>query len=89
MLLFFVYKLVTKTINELKKKDARDEYGTLYEGIELSQPPSKYYYLLILARGILLVVLIVFLESVPVLQVVPLIIFNMGLISPGDTDRSL
>jgi len=80
MFLFVCTKLYYRDNQRLDKEHVRLMYETLYEGVNLSKPYSKCYYLVLLVRGILLACLVTFLESSPVFQIVPLILFNVGLI---------
>jgi len=80
MFLFICTKLYYRDNQHLDQDHVRLMYETLYEGINLSKPYSKCYYLVILVRGCLLTCLIAFLEFSPILQIVPLILFNVFLI---------
>ena len=76
--LFFCKSLYQRDSEHLEKKLIRKMYGTFYEGIKLSAGVlSKYYNMLILFRGILITCLVTFLEAMPILQILPLILFNI------------
>ncbi len=78
---FFFWRVLLQRENEhLNKKMVQKMYGTLYEGVVLSKTFSKYYNVVILVRGILLMALITFFEANPIVQILPLIIFNIGLV---------
>lgn len=55
-------------------------WGALYEGMRVENKIGKYYYFIILLRGVLLLFLITFGERVPFLQIIPMIYFNAGLV---------
>ena len=80
LIIFFSITLARNKNGDLKKKSVRAAYGTLYEGLTLSQKFAKYYNLIILLRGICLVCLVTFLEANPLLQITPLIFFNGGFV---------
>ena len=80
MTLFFSRSLFFRENEHLKKKHVRKLYGTFYEGIVLTGLLAKYYNVAILLRGFLVTFLVVFLEARPVLQIIPLIFFNVVLI---------
>jgi len=78
---YFITKaLYTRNQAQLDKEPVRKVFGTLYEGISLKDPESKYYNLLILARGVMLVTLVSFCQTIPILQITILIPFNAGLV---------
>jgi len=79
--IFFFWRVLLRRDNDhLKKKMVKRMFGTLYEGIALSSVFSKYYYVIILLRGVLLMCLITFFEASPVFQIIPLIFFNISLV---------
>ena len=80
MSMFLVKILHTRDASDLRTKEVKMTYGTLYEGISLRKPHGKYYNMIILLRGTLLVFLAVFLDVSPRAQIIPLIIYNIGLI---------
>lgn len=82
LMLQFALEILSKNNDvELNKKGSKELYGTLYEGISLKKKQKgKYYHLLILIRGVLLMFMIAFFEISPVFQIIPLIFFNIGLI---------
>ena len=55
-------------------------YGTLFEGMSMKHGISKYYHVFILLRGFTLVFLVVFFETHPLLQIIPLILINLLLV---------
>jgi len=65
---------------QLKKSSIEEVYGTLYEGVVLTGDKTKYYHIVILLRGILIVCLVSFFEAVPLFQIAPLILFNVSLV---------
>jgi len=80
-MIIFISRILFKRENDLLKKDLiKRIFGTLHEGIELNHSLSKYFHIIILFRGILLVFLVVFFEDYPLLQILPLIFFQIGLI---------
>jgi len=80
MILFSFSILLTRKNKILKLNRIRERYGTLYEGISLKNPKTKYYNLILLSRGIVLMILISFAEEIIALQLVPLILVTMCLI---------
>jgi len=74
------FTLRQKNNQELKKGPVEKMYGTLYEGLILSGKTTKYYNIVILIRGILIVGLVAFWEEVPLFQIFPLILFNVCLV---------
>ena len=74
---FSVKILSKKSIADLKSEAAEKEYGTLYKDIELTNDASKYYYIITLVRGIVINFLVTFVDSLPLMQVVVLIFYNM------------
>lgn len=80
-IIFFWRVLVQRNNEHLEKKMVQRMYGTLYEGVVLSKKTfAKYYNVVILVRGILLMCLITFFEASPVIQILPLIFFNLVLV---------
>ena len=78
MMLHFVWDVLqTQTKRRLELPLVKVTCGTLYEGLKLRDSLAKYYHLLIMLRGFLLVFLVVFLDIQPMLQVVPLILYNI------------
>jgi len=77
---FITKVLYKKNSEQLDKEPIRKMYGTLYEGISLKDQDAKYYNIIILIRGVLLVALITFCSKIPILQIVGLIPFNAGLV---------
>ncbi len=77
-ILFFVLK--SKNNQQLKVSKIEEVYGTLYEGVVLTGDKTKYYNIIILLRGILVVALVSFFEAVPLFQIAPLILFNVSLV---------
>ena len=69
--------LSKRTINDLNEEGTEKKYGTLYEGIKLTDGSAKYYYLIILIRGIVITFLVTFVYSLPLLQIVILIFYNI------------
>ncbi len=72
--------LKNRNNQQLKKSNIEEVFGTLYEGVVLTGGSTKYYHLIILFRGILIVSLVSFFESVPLFQIAPLILFNICLV---------
>ena len=69
--------LSKKSIADLKSETTEKKYGTLYNDIELTNDASKYYYIIMLVRGIVISFLVTFVDSLPLMQVVVLIFYNM------------
>ncbi len=65
---------------QLKKSSIEEVFGTLYEGVVLTGDKTKYYHIIILLRGILVVGLVSFFEAIPLFQIAPLILFNISLV---------
>ena len=72
--------IFTHRSEAMKQESFKKVYGTLCEGMSLEKAGSKFYYLIIFTRGVLLMALITFVSDFPVLQVVPLIIYNIGVV---------
>ena len=80
-MIFFIVRILYKRDNKLLEFGLiRRIYGTLYEGISLNKPTTKYYNLIILFRGLLLIFFVSFAESTPMLQIIPLIFLNAFLV---------
>ncbi|RYE39185.1 MAG: hypothetical protein EOP48_26085, partial [Sphingobacteriales bacterium] len=78
---------VFQILLELDNKNIKDEnfensVGTLYEGLKMKkyQSFSKFYYFIILLRGMLLAFLNIFVDNFPIIQVTSLIVFNVLLV---------
>jgi len=81
IMISFMLRILYKRDNDLLKKGLiKRIYGTLHEGVILKKSTSKYFHIVILFRGLLLVCLISFFEDSPLIQIIPLIFFNVGLI---------
>ena len=81
---YFMCQEIFKNLRKLEVEKAKEEniessIGTLYEGLVMKKdkPSAKYYYLLILLRGMLLVFLDVFVDFWPIVQISCMIIFNL------------
>lgn len=74
---FLLRILFKRNINTLKSKSIIKIYGTLYEGLQLKTSETKYYYLMILWRGILISLLVSFFEATPFIQIIPLVLYNI------------
>ena len=79
MLLFLFKTLLRLKKRNFKNPNVENSVGTLYEGLRMNKYRAwrKYYYLIFLLRGILLVSVDAFLDSTPWLQVGSLIAFNV------------
>jgi len=77
-ILCFILK--RKDNQQLKRTTTEEVYGTLYEGLILTGTGTKYYNIVILLRGILVVCLVAFWEAVPLFQIFPLVLFNVCLV---------
>jgi len=81
IMLHFVWDtLQTQSRYRLELPLVRIVYGTLYEGLDLKDNMAKYYHLLIMLRGFLLIFLTVFMDVQPLLQVFPLIFYNLWIL---------
>jgi len=77
----FLFRILKKRDNDLlSMKLIGRIYGTLYEGIILNTSTAKYYYMMVFIRGMILGLVLVFMEDSPLLQILPLVFFNVGLI---------
>ena len=75
---FLIFRKIYKSSgSQLQEKSASEVYGTLYEGMDMQVESSKYYYFVVLMRGILLILLTVYVSSLPLLQIACLILFNV------------
>ena len=77
---FIFEKLKHSDNDHLKQAKIRKLYHTLYENMALKSCVDKYYSMLILFRGLFLVFLISFFEGCPLCQIIPLILYNAGLV---------
>ena len=80
MVQFIITILCKRSNKHLAKKKVMRIYGTLYGEVSLTSSGAKYYHLLIFFRTILITFLTAFLDSMPLIQVVPLIVYNSGLV---------
>jgi len=79
-LLLMLGILEERSPEHLNKRKVRRIHGALYEGIDLNNCIAKYYNLLILLRGLVLIFLISFVDIEPLIQIIPLVGFNIGLV---------
>jgi len=76
----FLFRVLYKRDDKLlQMKLIRRIFGTLYEGVVLKNT-AKYYHLIILIRGILVVFLVTMFDDFPTLQIIPLIFYNIGFV---------
>jgi len=82
--MYFMINYIFKTLINFKPEDLKDPHiemsiGTLFEGLVFKKEnaPAKYYYLLVLLRGMLLIFMIVFLDHFPIVQVAAMASFNV------------
>jgi hypothetical protein len=78
--LFFFSVLLQRDSKHLEKDRVEKMWGALYEGMRVDNKFGKYYNLIILLRGVLLVMLVSFAEATPLLQIIPMIYFNAALV---------
>ena len=76
LLIGLVQVLAINDNNALKEETKKAMYDTLYEGIKLERS-GKYYYIMILLRDVMLGLLTVFLQTVPIVQVLLIIVYNI------------
>ena len=76
MMTLVIRVLSCRNIPQLREEEVEKKYGTLSEGVILMEASSKYYYIIILVRSILITFIITFIESIPILQISLLILFN-------------
>jgi len=77
MLHFVRDTLQAQSEHRLERPLVKVSYGTLYEGLELKDSITKYYHIFIMLRGFLLIFLVIFLDVHPILQIMPLILYNL------------
>ena len=77
---FILEKLKHKDTDYIKQIESRKLYHTLYENMALKSHVDKYYSMLILFRGMFLMFLISFFEGSPLCQIIPLILYDAGLV---------
>ena len=79
--LFAVNKILhVKSFEQLRRGTDRRMYGTLYEGILLNNPASKYYYSLLLIRGVFILFVEIFIDNIPMMQIVLILYYNIYLV---------
>ena len=72
--------LRNRDMRHLETAYVRGQFGTLYEGLALTTPESKYYYISIMSRDVLMSLIITFGETLPLLQISVLIIYSIFLV---------
>jgi len=79
MLNYSYSTLVTLPYEKMKDLNIEKSVGTLYEGLVLQKdkPSQKYYYVIVLLRGMLLVGVNVFIDEIPEVQILTMIFFNI------------
>jgi len=77
---FLIKSLTSHGTGKLMGELTKAKIGTLYEGVQLKRPIAKYYHFMILFRGVILAFLVTFFENWPVIQVLPLILYNIMLV---------
>lgn len=79
MLHYVYHTLIKIKFEEMKNPNIEKSVGTLYEGLVLNKdkPSQKYYYVIVLARGMLLVGVNVFIDEIPLLQIIVMALFNI------------
>lgn len=78
MTIFFVIVIYNRNNAHLERNIVRRQYGTLYQGIVLERSPtSKYYHLILFFRVVLLTILIALAEKIPMIQIIPMINYNL------------
>jgi len=80
MIHFLFGVLEAQDYKAVEEKKFKLKYGTLCEGLHVRYTAAKYYNIIILLRGVLLVFLVTFFEDWPLLQTIPLVVYNIGLI---------
>ena len=82
--LVIMINYISQTLRDFKYEDLKNpsvenSIGTLFEGIVLKKdkPSGKYYYLLVLFRGMLLVSVDVLADEFPIVQTTIMMIFNV------------
>ena len=80
MLFYFLRVLYIKKNTELEDDRMIEVYGTLYEGMALKKNNGKYYHIIIMLRGVILVFMTVFTGNIVMIQLTIPMIFNAGLI---------
>ena len=75
---FMIQILRQKNFKELKEEKFDKVYGTLVDKLNIEKESGKYYYLIVFLRNILFAFVIVFVEKVPLLQILSLAFFNIG-----------
>ena len=81
IMIIFMIRVLYKRENDLLKKGLiKRIYGTLHEGVILKKSSSKYFHIVILFRGLLLVCLVTLFDDSPKMQIILLIFFNIGLV---------
>ncbi len=77
MAFFILFLMYTIPAHKFKDEKVKKVYGTLVVNPEIKSPHAKYYYILSLLRNILFAALIVFVETVPLAQILSLVAFNV------------
>jgi len=81
MIVFIVRILYNRPANLLSMQVIINIYGSLYKGLEFNEKGTgKYYYVLIMARGIFLTIFVALAESIPLVQIVGVLYLNISVI---------
>ena len=75
-----IHTLWSRETSHLRLEFVEKQFGTLYEGINLTNAASKYYYIILMFRDILIILLITFAVAMPLLQVSCLVVFNIFIV---------
>ena len=76
MILFLIQILSSRSNQHLKLGLVKRIFGSLHEGVTLTNSLSKYYYIIVLLRGMFLIFVVCILDDYPIFQIVSLIFFN-------------
>ena len=81
MTVFLVKILYKRPASLLSMQLITNIYGTIYDGIKFNDKGTgKYYYLVVMVRGILLTVLVALAETIPLVQIVGVLYLSIGVI---------
>ena len=77
MTLFILFLICSTPAHKFKEKKIEKVYGTLVVNPEIESSSAKYYDIILLLRNVLFAAMLVFVEAIPLAQILSLVIFNV------------